>query len=267
MYKLIALDLDETLLKSDKTIDELDALYLKKAQDMGIYVVLASGRPLYGMRPFLDKLQIPNNGYAVCFNGARVSTVDDKIVYMQCLKGTDIHYFAKLAQEYGVNMHAFDNNGCFSERHSKYSDLEVSLNHIDLHIVKYNEVPDNEDIIKIMFIDEPELLDEAIKKFPKKLYEKYNIVKSAPFFLEFLNKTADKWFGIKALADSLNIKTEEIMCFGDSQNDQMMIQNAGLGIAMKNATPEVLEVAKYVTDTNNNNGITKALKKFVFNEK
>ena len=267
MYKIIALDMDETLLQPNKTISAEDRDALIKAQEMGIYVVLATGRPIFGIRKYIDELQIPDKGYAVCFNGAEVTTIDTKeLIYNEKLNGDDLHYLAKLAKKLNVNMHGFDKNGCFSEKMSKFTNLEITLNHIDLNYVKYDDFKPDHEIIKIMYVDEPEYLDSVIKKFPKEIYDRFNIVKSAPFFLEFLKPTADKWYAIEALAKHLGIKNEEIMTFGDEKNDYLMIKNAGLGIAMGNAIDEVKKVAKFVTVKNYENGIAYALNKFIFNK-
>ena len=265
MYKIIALDMDETLLQPNKTISPIDRDALIKAQKMGIYVVLATGRPIFGIRKYIDELEIPDKGYAVCFNGAEVTTIDTKEkIYNEKLNGLDVHYLADLSKKLNINMHGFDKNGCFSEKMSKYTELEITLNHIDLNYVKYSDYTENDEIIKIMYVDEPDYLDSVIEKFPKEIYSKYNIVKSAPFFLEFLKPSADKWYAIEALAKHLGIKNEEIMTFGDEKNDYLMVKNAGLGIAMGNAIDQLKKAAKFVTLKNTENGIAYALNKFIF---
>ena len=267
MYKLIALDMDETLLQPNKTISKEDREALIKAQKMGIYVVLATGRPLFGIKKFIDELEIPNKGYAVCFNGAEVSTIDAKeLIYNKKLNGNDLHYLVDLSKKLNVNMHGFDKNGCFSEKMSKYTELEITLNHIDLNLVKYSDFESDHEIIKMMYIDEPDYLSSVIKKLPKEAYERFNIVQSAPFFLEFLNPKADKWYAIDALAKHLGIKNEEIMTFGDAHNDYLMVKNAGLGIAMGNGIDELKKVAKFVTVPNYENGVAYALNKYIFNK-
>ena len=117
-----------------------------------------------------------------------------------------------------------------------------------------------------MYIDEPDYLSNVIKNLPKEAYERFNIVQSAPFFLEFLNPKADKWYAIEALANHLGIKNDEIMTFGDAHNDYLMVKNAGLGIAMGNGIDELKKVAKFVTVPNYENGVAYALNKFVFNK-
>jgi hypothetical protein len=98
---------------------------------------------------------------------------------------------------------------------------------------------------------------------PKELYEKYTIVRSAPYFLEFLNKKSNKGEAVKALANHLGIKQEEVMCIGDAPNDLHMIAYAGLGVAMENAFDEVKEVANFITSSNDESGVAKAIEKFV----
>lgn len=269
MYKIIALDMDETLLQPNKTISKEDKEALQKAMNMGIHIVLATGRPVFGIKKYIDELGIPNNGYVVCFNGAEVKTIDGtKRIYTEKLTGADLVYLKTLAKNNNVFMHCIDDDGsCFSECHSTYTDLECTLNGITLNVVDYNTVAIDHVITKIMHVDEPSVLDESIKKLPKEVYEKYNVVKSAPFFLEFLNPKADKWYGIEALANYLGVKNEEIMCFGDEENDFMMVKNAGMGIAMGNGIEKLKNVAKFVTVKNYENGVAYALNKFIFNEK
>ena len=117
-----------------------------------------------------------------------------------------------------------------------------------------------------MYVDEPDYLDSVIAKFPDEIYKKFNIVKSAPFFLEFLKPEADKWYAIEALAKHLGVKNEEIMTFGDEKNDYLMVKNAGMGIAIGNAIKEVKDVAKYITVKNYENGIAHALNELIFNK-
>ena len=107
---------------------------------------------------------------------------------------------------------------------------------------------------KFMMIDHPEILDECIKKIPKKFYEKYTIVRSMPFFLEFLNPNANKGVGIKQ---------DEVICVGDAGNDKHMIEYAGLGVAMGNATDDIKEIANYITRTNDEDGVAHVINKFI----
>ena len=112
-------------------------------------------------------------------------------------------------------------------------------------------------------IDEPEVLQKAVDNLPKEVYEKYTVVRSTPYFLEFLNKEVNKGTGVKLLADHLRVKQEEVMTFGDAENDLDMIVYAGMGVAMANGFEEVKEAANYITDSNEEDGVAKAIEKFV----
>lgn len=105
----------------------------------------------------------------------------------------------------------------------------------------------NTQFLKVMMIDEPAILDCAIARIPQEVKEKYTVLKSAPYFLEILDKRVNKGTGVKSLADVLGIKPEEIMAIGDQENDIAMIEYAGVGVAMDNAIPSVKEVANFVT--------------------
>ena len=149
---------------------------------------------------------------------------------------------------------------------SQYTKYECDMNGIDFTIKDFNEIKDEEDIVKVMMIDPQEKLDEAIKKLPKYLYDKYSVFKSAPYFLEFTNKEVDKGKGLKKLGEYLGIKQEEMIACGDAGNDISMIKYAGLGVAMKNATDDVKEVSDYITLSNDEDGIAHIVNKFILNK-
>ena len=265
MYKLIAIDMDGTLLKEDKTISIKTKEAIKMATDKGAKVVLASGRPIIGLEPYLKELGLDTeDDYVMSFNGSLVQNSRTKeIVFESALKGTDLKSLYALSKELGVNIHAFDTKGCITPVMSKYTEVEGKLNHIEVGIVDFNEVSDDEDIIKIMFVDPQEKLEEAIKKLPADIYDKYTVVRSSPFFLEFLNKESNKGVGVAALANHLGINKKEVICMGDAGNDLAMIEYAGMGVAMANAFDEVKKAANFITLSNEEDGVAFAINKFV----
>lgn len=266
MYKIIALDMDGTLLNEDKVITDKTKAALKKAGDMGVKIVLASGRPIEGLDRYLEELNlVKEDEYVLSYNGCLVQeTKTKKIICEFGLKGKDLQYFYDLSCSLGVNIHAFSpQRGLITPKNSKYTEVEANINQIEINICDFSTVKEDEDIIKIMFIDEPEILEKAIEALPKELYDKYNIVKSTPFFLEVISKDAGKGVGLKALAQYLNVKQEEVIAVGDAGNDLDMIEYAGLGVAMANASENVKEIANYITDSNNEDGIVKVIEKFI----
>lgn len=266
MYKLVAIDMDGTLLKEDKTISERTKKAIQSAREKGVTVVLATGRPIEGVSRYLEELNMyTEHDYVLSYNGALIQKTKSKeAVAKVALKGEDLHYLRKLSDELGVNIHAFsEKRGLITPKNSKYTEVEAEINNIEIHEMNIDNIPNDEVMIKIMMIDEPEILGEAMEKLPKEVYEKYTVVRSAPFFLEFLNKSVNKGVGVELLAKHLGVKQEEVITFGDAGNDLHMIEYAGLGVAMGNAFDEVKEAANYITDTNENDGVAKAIEKFI----
>lgn len=267
MYKLIALDMDGTLLKEDKTISKENFEAIKKAKEKGVKVVLSTGRPKKGIEKYLKELNlISDEDYCVTYNGSVIqNTGTGEIISKKLLTCEDAHYLYSLSKELDVNIHALTPSSCIAPKLSKYTELEFTMNEIDFQEVDFVTLTDSTPIVKIMFVDEPDKLSEAISKLPVEIYEKYTVVQSAPFFLEFLDKTVDKGTGVKALADSLGINKNEVICIGDAGNDIHMIQYAGLGVAMGNAFSEVKKVANYITYTNEEDGVAHVINKFILN--
>ena len=137
------------------------------------------------------------------------------------------------------------------------------MNGITATVEPISVIKNEEDIIKIMYIDEPEVLEEGIKRLPQELYDKYTVVRSAPFFLEFVNKESSKGVGLKALSEHLGITEKEVIAVGDANNDLSMLEYAGLGVAMENGTKEVKEIANYITKSNEEDGVAHIINKFI----
>jgi Cof subfamily protein (haloacid dehalogenase superfamily) len=268
MYKLIALDMDGTLLREDKTISKETHKAIQRAKTKGVKVVLTTGRPIDGVKRYLKELDLINDDdYVISYNGALVQNTKTKEVIAQTVMSLDdIDYLYKISQELKVNIHALTDSSCITPKWSKYSQVEADINDIPLDFIDFNNINKDTIIVKIMFIDEPEHLSHVISKLPPEIYEKYTVLKSTPYFLEFLDKRVNKGAGVGILAKKLGIKTEEIICVGDAGNDLHMIQFAGLGVAMGNAFPEVKEVADYVTLSNEDNGVAHVINKFVLKE-
>lgn len=268
MYKIIALDMDGTLLNDSKEITEITKSTLKEARSKGIKIVLASGRPIDGLKNYLSQLNLmEDNEYVLSYNGCLVQeTKSGKVIHSVGLKGKDLKYMYEVSKKLNVNIHAFSNElGLITPKISKYTKLEADINDIKVNVVDFNEIPDDEDIIKVMMIDEEDIIDEAIKNMPEEILKKYTTFKSAPYFLEIINKEADKGEGLKALAEYLDVKREEIIAIGDAENDLAMIQYAGLGVAMKNASEAVKEVSDCMTESNEEDGVAKLIIKKVLN--
>ena len=266
MYKLIAIDMDGTLLREDKTVSERTKNAIKAAKEKGVQVVIATGRPIDGVTRYLEELDMyDENDCVLTYNGGLVlKTKSREVISKIALTGADLHYLHNISKELGVNIHAFsDVHGLITPKNSKYTEVEANINGIEININDYSDIEDDHSIIKVMMIDEPEILQKAVDRLPQEVYDKYTVVRSTPYFLEFLNKSVNKGTGLELLAKHLGIKQEEVMAFGDAGNDLDMIVYAGMGGAMENGLEEVKKAANYITDSNENDGVAKAIEKFV----
>lgn len=266
--KLIAIDLDGTLLNDNKEVGERTFKALKAAKDKGIYIVLASGRPIQGIIPLIHKLELDTyENYAISFNGASVYKVSDYTsIINYSMPLLDMLEINEFTSKHNMHSHVFVNGKAYIEENGEYSDLEASINHIDLNLVKYSDFDKDVIVNKFLLSDDPQKLKEFHKLIPSSMYEKYNIVFSAPFFLEFLSKDASKGNAVKALCEYLNIRSECVMAIGDEENDLSMLEYAGHKIAMGNANQKLKDIATYITDSNNDDGVGKAIEKIVLNE-
>lgn len=268
MYKLVALDLDGTLLKDDKTISKKNFDVISKARSLGTKIVLSTGRPIKGIEKYIKWLNLEcENEYCVVCGGAVVeNNKNGEVLSEKKLTKDDLSYLYNLSKKLDVNIHSISLECCITPKISRYSILESSMNDIPLIKVDFENFNMDIPLFKIMYIDEPEVLDRITPLLPPEVYEKYTVVKSAPHFLEFLNKEANKGLGVDALATKLGIKQEEVICIGDSGNDTDMIEYAGLGIAMENAFPEAKEAANFITLSNEEDGVAYAIKKFILDK-
>ena len=268
MFKLIALDMDGTLLNEEKKISKENMIAIKKAKEKGVKVVLATGRPIKGVENYLSELDlISDEDYCITYNGSLVvNTGTNELLTQVLLKSKDVHYLYDLSKKLDIDIHALTTSGCITPKLSEYTELEIKMNNIPFEEIDFNKIEDDTEIVKVMFVGEEKRLSAVIEKLPKEVYEKYNVVRSAPYFLEFLDKNVSKGTGVKSLAEKLDINRNEIICVGDAGNDIDMIKYAGLGVAMENAFPEVKKAANYVTYSNEENGVALVLIRFILSD-
>lgn len=271
MYKLIALDIDGTLLNSNKEITCNVYESIQEAKEQGFKVVLSTGRPLPGVTPLLEKLNLTDEGdYVICFNGAVVQEVKSKRVIADIdMTVEDFRIiYNRVCKPNNTNIHISTPTHLITPQETphKYTVHESTLNNIAIEYRHEDSIDSSIKFCKVMIVDEPERLEDIIATIPQELYEKYTIVRSAPFFLEFLNKKANKGTALEALCESIGLPLKETIAVGDEENDQHMIKLAGLGVAMGNARDTIKEIADYITDTNNNHGVAKTIDKFLLNK-
>ena len=156
MYKLIALDMDGTLLNSKKKISDNTKTAIKRAEENGVKIVLASGRPIEGIQKYLKELELlKHDDYVLSYNGGVVrNTKTKEIVSKAVLQGSDLKEIYKVSKKLNVNIHAFSaKEGLITPKSSKYTEHESNMNGIKINIREFDEIENDEEIIKVMMVD------------------------------------------------------------------------------------------------------------------
>lgn len=266
MIKIVTIDLDGTLFDPAKNISEENKIAIAKCKELGVKIVLATGRPISGVKPTLDLLNLnTKDDYVILYNGAKVINCGSgECIYSSNIKGKDVKELYNESKRLNVNFHAFRINGeLITPKHNPYTDVEATINHVKDNIHDIVSLNDDDLFLKAMMVGEFEDVTRIMSEVNPIYKERYSMLRSSRIFLEFLEKNTSKGNALISLAKYLSIDIKDTMAIGDAGNDIPMIKEAGIGVAMKNAFKEVLEVADYITDSNTESGVAKALDKFI----
>ncbi|KRN12381.1 HAD superfamily hydrolase [Fructilactobacillus fructivorans] len=264
MIKMIALDLDNTLLTSDKKISKVNEAELKKLHQQGIKVVLCTGRPINAIWKYIKQLGLDDpDDYTITFNGGLVVRNTDKHELFK--RGMNRDAFKPLyeyAKKNDFPLDILDFTQVYPISDFKPSIYQQMLN-ADMQFVptKFSEMPD-ESYSKAVIAAEPDVLDRAVKDMPATVRDHYHIVRSQPKILEFLAPNVDKAYGLGALLSHYGDDFSNLMAFGDAENDAGMIKKAQVGVAMANAQEPIKKIATDVTTSNDDDGVAAFLQKY-----
>ncbi|MGG4608804.1 sugar-phosphatase [Providencia sp. Me31A] len=265
--KLVAIDLDGTLLPPQHQISSTVKDAIKRAQQKGIHIILASGRPFSGIAPYLKELGLNTaNNYCISNNGSVIHQASDGSHLVEnLLDFDDYQYFEELARNVGVHMHALADNSMFTaNRHiSHYTVTDAYLTNTPLIYCPVNEMDSSLAFTKFMMIDYPEKLDTGISYIPENVFENYSLTRTSPYFLEISNKTSSKGAALQNICEKLGITPDKVMSIGDQNNDIQMLQYASVSVAMGNAIEPIRQMVKFVTSTNEEDGVAVAINKFI----
>ena len=265
-YKVIALDIDGTLISSEhKMLPETkDAIIL--AQEKGLKVVLASGRPTPGMMNLAKELELARfDGFVLSYNGGRITSMKTKeIIYEVFLTPEEAHEIYDLAKKNKVNIMAYDGDDIITEDHDEYIQIESDINVMPLRSTDDFKKTVVKHTIKTLTTGAPEVIAEVEERYIQTFGDRFSICRSMPFFLEVMPQGVNKAIGLGRLLKTLDMTPDDLVACGDGFNDVEMVRCAGFGVAMGNATPEVKAVADYVTKSNDENGIVDVLENFIF---
>ncbi|MBM7540296.1 Cof-type HAD-IIB family hydrolase [Amphibacillus cookii] len=266
-YKMIVLDLDDTLLRDDHTISPRTKKALLTAQEKGIKVVLASGRPTYAMKAIADELCLAQYGsFILSFNGGKIIDYQSgQDIFSSTLSLAEVESLYQLSQREDVYIHTYVGDEIITEQSNPYTDIESEITGLPIKLVDHFTENVTEAPVKVLMVDQPDHLKVVEAKLQAELAEQFSVMRSKPYFLEFTEKGVTKGTSLNHLIQICQIAREEVIAIGDSYNDQEMIEFAGLGVAMGNAPDDIKQVADLVTDSNMNDGVAKVVEDYLLN--
>lgn len=289
MYKLVAIDLDGTLLNSYGEVSNENKQAIKNAINNGVEIVLSSGRIGDSVESIANELGA--NNYYISGNGSMLYNIkENKIEYENFIEKEKMLKLIKICDENSIYYSIYTENMVITkslkynvafynyENSKKLSNKRTNINIVQ-NIYEYVENLEDNKFLKITICDDSEIIfSRIIDKFKKinnidvldVAHMSRKIIKDGTeevpveyYYTEITNKNADKWTAIEYLIKKLNIKKEEVIAIGDNMNDELMIKNAGMGVAMGQSNPKIKEIADVVTQDNNNNGVANILNKLI----
>lgn len=285
MYKLIAIDLDGTLLNSYGMVSEKNKQALIEANKKGAEIVIASGRSTNSVKNIANDLGICN--YIICGNGSLIYDLQhEEIIYDKFIDKKKALQIIEICEQnsiyyniYTENMviaKSLNNNVLFyhQENANKPDSKKTKINLVQ-NIYDYVDKLQNQNILKITISDNDNIIFNGIIRKLREIRDidvldvahmSRKMIKSGTeevsleyYYTEITSKNVDKWYAIEYLIDKLNINKEDIMTIGDNVNDKLMIENAGCGVVMGNSAPYIKEIADMVVADNNKNGVAEAV--------
>lgn len=263
MIRLIAMDLDGTLLNREHQISRRNQAALELAREKGAYIVLASGRNFFSMKQFIN--QINGIRMSASLNGSAIYDHElEKLVYQRPLDSEAAAKVLSYAEEMGIHTNYYHDNQIVTAVETDHSIFYTGVSGEPISgvgsLVAYNrdKSPD-----KLLLIGEHSILEAARQWLSLNLSGKVSHFYSNPTYLEVVHPIVSKGAALRWMAAHLEIPIEEILAFGDAENDISMIKEAGVGIAMANAPESVKSAADHITSSNDEDGVAKAIEEFL----
>lgn len=266
MYKAVFLDMDGTLLRSDHSVSDETIGKIRTLTAAGVAVVLVSARPVNAVLPTFRHIGLPEQTPLITLNGSFIVQSGDIILDVQI----DLDTTGRVTREvrpYKATIAYYLQREWFSEvrddwtdHEQKIMDVPVRVEPIDRLMGEWSDrgIGPN----KMMVMSEPDNINE-IQAHLRRLFDgRLNIYPSKATYLEVMDSRGSKAGAVRFVSERMGLAPSEIIAMGDNYNDIGMIEFAGLGVAMGNAPDDIKVKADYVTDTNNNDGVRKALERF-----
>lgn len=269
MIKMIALDLDNTLLLKDLTIPQETIDVLHEASERGAHVVISSGRMRAAAKRYADVIGTTDS--IVCCNGAEIYSGDGKLMHDAGIPVETVKELVLLCEKKGIYVQLYWGDDIVIERWN-----EKTEGYPDAHNQRVIEVGSWSDAVngkpdgiimqsspKALLIGEPDTVEDMIADISEAMGGRLNFIRSSRSYVEVLAPGVSKGEGLRILAEKLGIDSSEVMACGDNMNDMAMVTWAGTGVAVANAVTALKEAADYVASQERSYGVAEAVRKFV----
>ena len=265
---IIALDLDDTLLNKDLQITPLTVAALQSCAARGIFVALCSGRAENAILPYVRQLDIAGTQagrYIIAMNGATVYDMHERRqVLSRTVDGEVLLFAYREAEKRGLPCQVYDPATIYPSKDNKWTRIDVELCGLSMRVPDDFAAFISGGQSKMVIPGDPAVLQTLQADLKRDLGDRAVIFVSKPYFLEIMPAHCGKGEALRALAERLEIAPERTMAFGDSMNDESMIRLARHSVAMCNGLPYIQEIARYVTqDDNNHDGVGRFLRDWV----
>ena len=270
MYKLIACDLDETLLTSDRSVSDENREAILKADELGVKFVLATGRGYATVQETLKEVGLHDleDEYVISFNGGAVThNKGNEVLHLQGISHEFANELYKRGQEYDVAMHVYTEKDVYVYNYvdEEREHLEGMMDVIEV-FDKDLEFLKDEPIVKLLYMNTDRNYLNTIEEDLKDITQDADVSYSSNRYIEFNYKGVNKGAGITFLGDKLGIDIEDTIAIGDNFNDLPMLETAGLSVGVANMVPELKEKMDYITEANHNeSAIAEVINKFILN--
>lgn len=265
-YKLIAVDIDGTLLNSKGELTQKTKEKIVEAVNEGVVFTISTGRPIQGVMPLVEKigLDIP----LITYNGSMVLKAKTmEIIYSRSLMAEDSKKIFQIGSDWDMTMMIWSDNKLYSNKENEKSGHYSQITNTPLIVVKSMEEVEA-GVTKFLWYEDENKIKEFMPDLIGRLNSKtVSVHTSRPYFLEFVDSMASKAIAIEKLGEVYDIKREEVIAIGDSYNDISMLEYAGMGIAMDNAPDDIKKIADYVTKSCDDDGVAHAIDRFIFGGK
>lgn len=260
-FKLIAVDMDGTLLNSEGKISEKTVDAIRNLSKTDVIFTISTGRPIHGVQKYNTQLHLM--GPIITYNGAMIVNAEtQEILFEEGLSREDAETIWKLGEQAGVTMCIWSNNQLYGNRLDKRIHDYKKLSGVEPLLADKEQLL-NQGITKILWYDEVDRIRRFCRELSPELFSQVTFCTSKPVFLEFFSSKVSKAVAMKKIGELYNIQREEMIAIGDGLNDLSMIEYAGLGVAMENAEKAVKDTAQYITASNDEDGVAKVIETFV----